>query len=115
LYLKLQSDSNKSKMLILSQLYRLLVHLLHTLLYLPNRLEIRQDHSLLTPLTSERQFPPDTQLVARCKDQTDAMEGSHVVSCKDGECDHPLPWCSKTSDRLDFDGTNAVNTRNCSM
>ena len=78
------------------------------LLYLPPGLDIWQGHSPLAPLSGGRQYPVDTQLVARCKDRTDAMEGSHVVTCVDGEWDHPLPWCSKTSDKLDFDGENAV-------
>ena len=56
------------------------------LLYLPPGLDIWQGHSLLTPLSQGRQYPVDTQLVARCSDRTDAMQGSHVITCKDGEC-----------------------------
>ena len=80
------------------------------LLYLPPGLDIWQGHSLQTPLSQGRNYPVDTQLVARCKDRTDAMEGSHVMTCVDWEWDHPLPWCSKTSDKLDFDGENAFGS-----
>ena len=79
-----------------------------TLLHLPPDLEIWRGHSLLTTLSRENQFPVDTRLVARCKDRTDAVEGSQVMTCMDGEWDNPLPWCVKTSDRLDFDGETAV-------
>ena len=79
-----------------------------TLLHLPPDLEIWQGHSLLTTLSGENQFPVDTRLVARCKDRTDAVEGSQVMTCMDGVWDNSLPWCIKTSDRLDFDGENAV-------
>ena len=81
-----------------------------SLLYLPPYLDIWQGHSLLPPLSREMQFPVNTGLVARCKESTDAMEGSHVVTCVDGEWDHPLPWCTKTSDKLDFDGENALRS-----
>ena len=74
--------------------------------YLPPDLELRHGHSLLSPLPHLLEYPADTQLVARCKDQTAAMEGSAVMSCKDGVWDHPLPRCRKTYDREEFDGEN---------
>ena len=55
------------------------------------------------------EYAADTQLVAQCKDTTDAMEGSPVMTCVDGAWDQPMPWCSKTSDRQHFDGTQFGN------
>ena len=79
-----------------------------TLLYLPPDLDVWHGHSLLSDISRERQYPVGTELLTRCKDHTDAIEGSNVITCVDGEWDHQMPWCSKTSGRINFDGEDAV-------
>ena len=79
-----------------------------SLLYLPPNLDIWHGHSLLSEISRERQYPAGTELLTRCKDHTDALEGSTVISCVDGEWDHQMPWCTKTAGRDNFDGEEKV-------